>query len=80
VESNFCKERPGAHEGGESDHCHHDTLRVEGGHKELVCCFCGDLFLGDIASTEHGEYAPPWPAAGVKSSKRSVQKRRERHS
>lgn len=40
---------------GEEQHCYHDR----NGGSEKVCCWCGDLFIGDFdKGTRHGQYKP----------------------
>lgn len=42
-----------AHEG--QSHCVHARVR----HGDLVCCWCGDLFVGDDeVPGPHGQYKP----------------------
>ena len=49
---NNCGARPD--DGGDTRHCFH---RLGGG--DIVCCWCGDLFIEDdsVYGAEHGEYA-----------------------
>lgn len=48
---NRCGARPD--DGGDTTHCFHPTPP-----DQLVCCWCGDLFLADEPQDGHGEYAP----------------------
>ena len=48
----------GAVEGVHEDHCTHD-LPPDAQHAPgTVCCWCGDIFLPNSDSSEHGEYLP----------------------
>lgn len=49
----FCRDVPEEADAAPR-HCHHAT-----GDGNLVCCWCGDLFIDEhVSARQHGEYLP----------------------
>ena len=53
----------------DSEHCYHRTGKIENGHHEELCCWCGHLFLGAVVEDEHGPHVPRQHGKPAKKAK-----------
>lgn len=55
-----CPER--LDDGGDTNHCYHNSIDEDDEEELLVCCFCGLVFISDTNYPKGSEHGPNDPA------------------